>query len=117
MDENIKTELRRKHPLSQLEIPELLPEMPYLIIAQEYVVEVARRIQDGFGPGGTDATHWRDVNLLRVKKRSPSDSYRRICIKPSQPAPIAIREDRPADSETPGDCGLWDRGVVSHLKE
>eukprot|EP00919_Chromeraceae_sp_WS-2016_P042520 GHVR01101381.1.p1 GENE.GHVR01101381.1~~GHVR01101381.1.p1 ORF type:complete len:305 (+),score=17.62 GHVR01101381.1:158-1072(+) len=59
--------LKEKHPSHHLpsrtftNIHDPLPELPTLLITNTHVHEVARQIQGGSGPGGTDSIHWRDA--------------------------------------------------------
>ena len=78
--------LRFKHPDSSVPPASILPlldNLPYLEdveITGAHIQSVARQLQGGAGPGGCDASHWRDI-LLRYGASSAKlrDSVAAVC--------------------------------------
>eukprot|EP00919_Chromeraceae_sp_WS-2016_P070241 GHVR01166578.1.p3 GENE.GHVR01166578.1~~GHVR01166578.1.p3 ORF type:complete len:125 (+),score=15.01 GHVR01166578.1:1138-1512(+) len=58
--------LKEKHPPRHLPhkdtttIPNNIQGLPKIIITDTHIQSVTNNIQGGSGPGGTDATHWKD---------------------------------------------------------
>ena len=67
--------LHKKHPdprippKSALLVSEQLPMLEDVEITGAHILKVARTIQGGAGPGGSDASHWQDA-LLRYGAHS-----------------------------------------------
>eukprot|EP00919_Chromeraceae_sp_WS-2016_P022452 GHVR01053306.1.p1 GENE.GHVR01053306.1~~GHVR01053306.1.p1 ORF type:complete len:216 (-),score=18.58 GHVR01053306.1:516-1163(-) len=70
LTDEVCEQLRQKHPQGRLphsstiHQPDTLPALHPIDITGSHIAAVARRIQGGHGPGGTDANHWQDA-LLR----------------------------------------------------